>query len=102
MTISTQSEAVSSYTTETILAFGYPIRWWPATCAHILLGCQARYQADIRQLQAKWGCTLEVLRTRYLDVGHEDFAADDDYLQWQWYADAAEQITSQLATLARR
>jgi hypothetical protein len=105
MTVSIQSEAVSSYTTETILAsLGYPD---PLVAARrharmILLGRQARYQADIRQLEAKWGCTLEALRTRYLDVGHEDFTADDDYLQWQWYADAAEQITSQLATLARR
>jgi len=66
----------------------------------ILLGRLARYQAAIRQLEAKWGCTLEDLRARYIAQGSEDFEADDDYLQWQWYADAIEAINAQLAVLS--
>jgi len=66
----------------------------------ILLGRLARYQAAIRQLEVKWGCTLEELRTRYTAQGSEDFAADDDYLQWQWYADAVETVNAQLAALS--
>lgn len=91
------------YTTETILAsLGYPD---PLVAARqharmILLGRQARYQAVMRQMEAKWGCGLADLRARYLAHAQEDFAADDDYLQWQWYADAAQAVESQLATLA--
>jgi hypothetical protein len=43
---------------------------------------------------------LGELRTRYLARGSEDFAADDDYVQWQWYADAAQMIEAQLTALA--
>jgi hypothetical protein len=66
----------------------------------ILLGRQSRYEAALHQLEAKWGCTLEALQARYLAHGSEDFAADDDYLQGQWYADAARIIEAQLTTLA--
>lgn len=94
--------SVKPYTTESILAsLGYPD---PLIAARqharmILLGRLARYQAAIRQLEAKWGCTLEELRTRYTAQGSEDFEADDDYLQWQWYADAIETVNAQLAAL---
>jgi hypothetical protein len=30
----------------------------------------------------------------------EDFTADDDYAQWQWYTDAVNAIDSQLEVLA--
>ena len=94
---------VKSYTTESILAtLGYPD---PLVAARqharmILLGRLARYQAVIRELEIKWGCTLEDLRTRYTAHGSEDFAADDDYLQWQWYADAVEIINAQLVAIS--
>jgi len=66
----------------------------------ILLGRLARYQAAIRQLEVEWGCTLEDLRARYTAQGSEDFAADDDYLKWQWYADAVETINAQLVAIS--
>ncbi len=97
------STSVKSYTTESILAsLGYPD---PLVAARqharmILLGRLARYQAAIRQLEAKWGCTLEELRVRYIAQGSEDFEADDDYLQWRWYADAVETVNAQLAALS--
>jgi hypothetical protein len=97
------SISVKSYTTEsTFASLGYPD---PLVAARqharmILLGRLARYQAAIRQLEVKWGCTLEELRTRYTAQGSEDFAADDDYLQWQWYADAVEIVNAQLAALS--
>jgi hypothetical protein len=95
--------SVKSYTTESILAsLGYPD---PLVAARqharmILLGRRARYQAAIQQLEAKWGCTLEELHARYTAQGSEDFEADDDYLQWQWYADAVETINAQLVALS--
>jgi len=51
-------------------------------------------------LEAKWDCTLEDLRARYIALGSEDFEADDDYLQWQWYADAVETVNAQLAVIS--
>jgi hypothetical protein len=97
------STSVKSYTTESILAsLGYPD---PLVAARqharmILLGRLARYQAAIRQLEVKWGCTLEELRARYTAQGSENFAADDDYLQWQWYTDTVETVNAQLAALS--
>lgn len=103
ITTERQQENLSSYTVESVLtSLGYPD---PLVAAReharmILLGRQSRYEAALRQLEAKWGCTLEVLRSRYLAHGSEDFAADDDYLQGQWYADATRTIAAQLTTLA--
>jgi hypothetical protein len=97
------SISVKSYTTESILAsLGYPD---PLVAARqharlILLGRLDRYQAAIQQLEAKWGRTLEELRARYTAQGSEDFEADDDYLQWRWYADAVETVNAQLAALS--
>jgi len=94
---------VKSYTTESILAtLGYPD---PLVAARqharmILLGRLARYQAAIRELEAKWGCALEDLRARYTAHGSEDSEADDDYLQWQWHADAVEIVNAQLAVIS--
>ena len=94
---------VKSYTTESILAtLGYPD---PLVAARqharmILLGRLARYQAAMRQLEVEWDCALEDLRARYTAHGSEDFAADDDYLQWQWYADAIETVNAQLAAIS--
>jgi len=51
-------------------------------------------------MENKWGCTLEEMRQRYLARGSEDFDTDDDYVRWQWYADAIETIDAQLAVLA--
>ena len=97
------STSVKAYTTESVLAtLGYPD---PLAAARqharmILLGRLARYQAATRELEVKWGCTLEDLRTRYTAQGSEDFEADDDYLQWQWYADAIKTVDAQLAAIS--
>ena len=91
------------YTTERILAsLGYPD---PIAAARqqarmILLGRRSRYQAEIRKMESKWGCTLEEMRQRYQAHDNEDFEVDDDYVQWQWYADAIKTIDAQLAVLA--
>jgi hypothetical protein len=68
----------------------------------ILLGRLARYQASLQQIQTKWGCTLDELRARYTALGSEDYTADDDddYLEWQWYADATDTINAQLTALS--
>ena len=98
-----QREDSPRYTVESVLtSLGYPD---PLVAAReharmILLGRQARYQAIMHQLEARWDCSLEALRTRYLAHDSEDFAADDNYLQGQWYADAARMIEAQLTTLA--
>ena len=95
--------STKSYTSESVLAaLGYPD---PLVAARqqarmILLGRLARYQAAIQQLESRWGCTLEELRARYTAQGSEDFAADDDYLQWQWYADAIETVKAQLSVVS--
>jgi hypothetical protein len=97
------SASVKPYTTGSILASpGCPD---PLVAARqrarmILVGRLARYQAAIRQVEAKWGCTLEELHARYTAHGNEDFEADDDYLQWQWYADAVETVNAQLIALS--
>ena len=98
-----QREDSSRYTVESVLtSLGYPD---PLVAAReharmILLGRQSRYEAVLHQLEAKWGCTLDALRARYLAHDIEDFAADDDYLEGKWYADAARTIEAQLKTLA--
>ena len=95
--------STKSYTTGSVLAaLGYPD---PLVAARqqarmILLGRLARYQAAIQQLESQWDCTLEELRARYTAQGSEDFAADDDYLQWQWYADAIETVKAQLSAVS--
>jgi len=96
--------STQSYTVEGVLAtLGYPD---PLAAARqharmILLGRLARYRASIQQLEARWGCTLEELRARYTAQGSEDFAADDDYLQWQWYTDAIETVKAQLVAISK-
>lgn len=62
-----------------------------------LLDRLARYQAEVEQLQSKWGVTLEEMAARYNAVGVEDFESDDDYLQWRWYAEAAAIVQDKLA-----
>ena len=66
----------------------------------ILLGRLAHYEAVVGQIEARQGCTLLELRTRYSTQGSEVFAADDDYFEWQWHADAIETVRAQLAALA--
>jgi hypothetical protein len=93
---------VKSYTTESVLtALGYPD---PMVAARqqalmILLGRKAHYQAAIQQIQARWDCTFEELRSRYEAQDIEDFEVDDDYLQWRWYLDALEAAEAQLAAI---
>lgn len=96
---------MTSYTTESILAtLGYPN---PLAAARqqarmMLLGRLTRYQATIQQFEQARGCTLEEMRSRYELQGQENFEADDDYLEWQWVADAVETIQVQLATISAR
>ncbi len=91
------------YTTEGILvALGYPN---PLAAARqqarmMLLGRLARYQAMIKQLETRWGCTVDEMRMRYETSGQETFTQDDDYLEWQWYADAVETVQAQLDSIA--
>lgn len=88
-----------SYTTESVLtSLGYadPLVAARQQARMILLGRRSRYQTAIQQLEDQWRCSLENMRARYEAEGSEDFAADDDYLQWQWYNDALEHVNSQL------
>ncbi len=95
--------ASQSHTSDSIFtSLGYPD---PMVAARqqarmILLGRKSRYQAEIRQMADKWGCTLDEMHTRYTAQAIEDFDADDDYLQWQWYADSINTINAQLSVLA--
>ena len=66
----------------------------------ILLGRLARYQAAIQQMESKWGVSLIEMSRRYEQETAENFAIDDDYLEWKWFADAAAVVESQLAALA--
>ncbi len=92
-----------SYTVESVLAaLGYPD---PLVAARqharmILLGRLARYQATVRQMEVKWNCSLDEFHTRYMAHGTEDYAADDDYVEWQWYVDAIKTINAQLVAVS--
>lgn len=66
----------------------------------ILLGKLAHYEAEMQCLSVKWGRTLDQMRATYTLAGEEQPDADDDYIQWQWYADAAVEVQRQLITLA--
>ncbi len=96
--------ATQPYTTERILiSLGYPD---PMVAARqqarmILLGRRSRHQAEIRRMEARWSLTLEEMRQRYTARDSEDIETDDDYVQWQWFADAINMIDAQLAVLAK-
>jgi len=94
--------SMNTYTTEGILAsLGYsdPLDAARQQARMVLLGRLARYQAILHQFEVKRGCTLEELRQDYQVVGNEDFSADNDYLEWQWYADAAQTTQTQLEAI---
>ena len=65
----------------------------------ILLGRRAHYESEMKRFEKKWGKSLEEMREDYLETGTENAALDDDYLTWQWYADAKSTIDEQLAVL---
>jgi hypothetical protein len=93
-----------TYTVEGILSslgFHDPMNAARQHARMILLGKLARYQATIQQFEAKWNCTLEVMAQHYNTPGQEDFAADDDYLEWQWYSDAVKTINEQIESLKK-
>lgn len=93
---------MQTYTTESILAaLGYadPLIAARQQARMILLGRLARYQAEIRRIENKRGESLAELRAHYEVRNQEDFAADDAYLDWQWYQDAIDAIEAQLAIL---
>lgn len=92
-----------TYTTDEVLRqLGYPNTLAAAQqqARMMLLGRLARYQAEIKQLEVKWGSTLKDMRERYTAVGAENFLADDDYIQWQWYTDAIESVNAQLEAVS--
>jgi hypothetical protein len=94
---------MQAYTTESILAaLGYPDPLLAARqqARMILLGRLARYQAAIRQIENLRGESLAELRVHYMAENREDFAADDAYLDWQWYHDAIETVEAQLAIIS--
>jgi hypothetical protein len=94
---------VRSYTTESVLtSLGYsdPMVAARQQALMILLGRKAHYQAAMQQIQARWDCTFEELRSRYEAQNTEDFEADDDYLQWRWYLEALETVEAQLAAIS--
>ncbi|MBM3144191.1 MAG: hypothetical protein FJ010_04310 [Chloroflexi bacterium] len=92
------------YTIEEVLKnLGYPD---PLVAARlqarmILLGRLSRYEAAMQQLKTKWNCSLSELRAHYQVQGSEDSAADDAYIELQWYADAIETIKAQLNALGK-
>jgi hypothetical protein len=95
--------ASTRYTVDSILkSLGYvdPMMAARQQARMILLGKKARYQTEIQQLESKWGLTLTQMQQKYQQEGVEDFIADDDYTQWQWYVDAIAAIDSQLEVLA--
>lgn len=62
----------------------------------MLLGRLTRFQAGVQQHERTWGCSLEEMRERYEQPGHENFEVDDAYLEWQWYADAVDTIQAHM------
>ena len=95
--------ASTHYTVDSILkSLGYvdPMMAARQQARMILLGKKARYQTEIQQLESKWGLSLIQMQQKYQQEGGEDFTADDDYTQWQWYDDAVAAIDSQLEVLA--
>lgn len=66
----------------------------------ILLGRLARYQAAICQIENLQGADLTELRSQCVAENREDFAADDAYLDWQWYHDAIETVEAQLVVIS--
>lgn len=73
-----------TYTVDEVLhQLGYPNTLAAAQqqARMMLLGRLARYQAEIKQMEVKWGSTLKEMRARYTAIGVEDFQADDDYIQ---------------------
>jgi hypothetical protein len=95
--------ASTHYTVDSILkSLGYvdPMMAARQQARMILLGKKARYQAEIQQLESRWGLSLSQMLKKYQQKGEEDFTTDDDYIQWQWYTDAVTAIDSQLEVLA--
>lgn len=92
----------TTYTVDNILkSLGYvdPMMAAKQQARMILLGKKARYQAEIQKLESKWHMSLDQMRQKYEQEGVEDFVANDDYIEWQWFADAVEAIDSQLNVL---
>ncbi|MBN2391007.1 MAG: hypothetical protein JXR84_09795 [Anaerolineae bacterium] len=94
---------MTTYTAESVLAsLGYadPLDAARQQARMILLGRRARYEARIQSLETKWGCSVADMRARYMLEGQEDFEADDDYVQWQWYLDALASLDAQIAAIS--
>ncbi len=94
---------MSTYTPERVLALlGYadPLDAARQHARMILLGRRARYEAQAQALAAKWGCSVAEMQARYMLQGQEDFEADDDYVEWQWYLDALSVLDAQIAALS--
>lgn len=97
------TSASTHYTVDNILkSLGYvdPMMAARQQARMILLGKKTRYQVEILQLESKWGLSLTQMQQKHQRVSVEDFTADDDYIQWQWYVDAVAVIDEQLKVLA--
>ncbi len=93
------SKAYTAQTILTSLGFSDPMAAARQQARMILLGRRSRYEAEIKKLEKKWGKSLDEMRQRYRATDSEDASLDDDYLSWQWYADATKIIDEQLAVL---
>lgn len=94
--------AAHTYQVERILSdLGFPDPLLAARqhARMILIGRLARYEAAMQHLASLWPGSIEDLQHAYQRQGQEDFAADDTYLEWKWYADAAEAVKAQLIIL---
>ncbi len=95
------SKTITAQDVLTSLGFPDPMDAARQQARMILLGRRARYEAEMKRLEKKWGRSLEAMRQLYLKPGVEHAEMDEDYLTWQWYADAKQTVEEQLAVLSR-
>ncbi len=98
--MSIQVESMTVQDVLTSLGFANPLVAARQQAQMILLGRLARYEAEVRQMEVKWGVPLAEMERRYNEVGYEDPEVDDDYLLWLWYTEAVESVQSKLLVVA--
>ena len=89
-------ESITVQDVLTSLGFADPLVAARQQAQMILLGRLASYEAEVRQMEQKWGVPFEEIERRYNKVGYENPEVDDDYLTWRWFAEAAESVRSKL------
>lgn len=98
--MSVQTDSMTVQDVLTSLGFADPLVAARQQAQMILLGRLSRYEAEVRQMEEKWGVSLSEMERRYNEVGSEDAETDDDYLMWRWYAEAADSVRSKLLVVA--